>query len=523
METQLINEIHVENFKGIKNLKLTDLKQFNVFIGKNDVGKSTLLESIFAFKPAAVASNNELEDFQKVLRTSREQNARKLSYNHLSDTPTIRIFSNDEKAELTFNNDHVGSSVSVHVSFLVDQGTVALNQTFTEIISRSSVRVLSASFEWINQMQYFDYITSKNLPLLEANIGDADLVDEYDSDIEKIQKISYSGEHTRLAIRKNNVEITVDDLGDGHKSALSLLALCKNMKNTILLIEEIESNHYPESLRKLIPKLAKICNDNNIQIFVTTHSPEVLEHFSKINDAKLIHLKKTNRGITPNEILSGDYTMWKDIGWEITNYLRYEKIVIVEGEIDQIIFRRAFKQLYSYWPEEVGINFINAHGKGKKQKELLKGLSYENKTVFYQTDLDKDTESNVKNIVIDYFQELNAEGEISVEQDKVSFTHKLGTRKILKKNNILITGDTALANIESHAIEDYLLNMLLKNPTVAINLGGDGSKLTINAKNGKEILQSVFSDYNSEKVVQIMDKCNDLPDNLISIVRKIHD
>ena len=523
MAAQLIDEIHVENFKGIKNLKLTDLKQFNVFIGKNDVGKSTLLESIFAFKPATLRSHDGLQDFQRILRTSRKQDAGKLFYNHLSDIPTIKILSNDEKAEITFNSDHVGSLVMVNTSALDVQMTVSLNQTFTEIISKSPVAVLPTSFEWINQMQYFDYVTSKNLPLLEENIGDADIVDEYDSDIDKIQKITYSGQQTRLAIRKNNVEIIVDDLGDGHKSALSLLALCKNMGNTILLIEEIESNHYPKSLRKLISKLVKLCNDNNIQVFVTTHSPEVLEHFSKNNNTKLIHLEKTNRGITTNEILSDDYTMWKDIGWEITNYLRHEKIIIVEGETDQIIFRHAFKQIYGYWPEEVGINFINARGKGTKQKELLKGLAYKNKTVFYQTDLDKDNESNIKDTVISYFQELSAEGDILVEQDKVSFTHKLGTQKILKKNNILITGDTKLTNIDSHAIEDYLLDMLLENPTAVADLGGYANKLTINAKDGKEILHSVFSDYNSEKIVQIMEKCNKLPDNLISIVERIHD
>lgn len=36
----MIDEIFVENFKGIKKLELKNLKRFNVIIGKNDVGKS---------------------------------------------------------------------------------------------------------------------------------------------------------------------------------------------------------------------------------------------------------------------------------------------------------------------------------------------------------------------------------------------------------------------------------------------------------------------------------------------------
>ena len=524
MVKELIDEIHVENFKGIKNLELTNLKRFNVFIGKNDVGKSTLLESIFAFKPAALERSRNIQDFPKILRrTDREQNARKLAHNYWSDIPTIQIFSNNEVSELTFKNDHTGSSVSVDISILDHQRTVTLDQTFTRITLDTNPLDLTASFEWISGLKYFDYATSKNLSLLEENIGDGNLVDEYDSDIEKIQKIKYSKAKTRLVIRKNNVEITIDDFGDGHKSALSLLALCKTMENTVLLIEEIESNHYPESLRKLIEKMTEICNERNIQVFVTTHSPEVLENFSKIDNAKLIHLKKTDAGITANEIMSNDYIMWKDIGWEISNYLRHEKIVIVEGEIDQIIIRHAFKHQYGYWPEEVGINFISARGKGIQQKELLKGLSYENKIMFYQTDLDKNDEDSIKNTVINYFKELGAEGQILEDEDRISFTHKLGTRKILEKNNILITGDTTLTNLENHAIEDYLLYSLTEDSVITENLGGDPTKLGIQAKNGKEILQSVFTDYDSEKVVEIMTKCTSFHKDLISLIKKIHD
>ena len=520
----LIDEIHVENFKGIKNLELKDLKRFNVFIGKNDVGKSTLLESIFAFKPAALERSSNIQDFPKILRrTDREQNARKLAYNHLSDIPTIKISSNNEVSELTFKNDHVGSHVSVDISILDHHRIVTLDQTFTVMTSDANPLDLTASFKWISGLKYFDSVTAKNLSLLEENIGDENLVDEYDPDTENIQKTNYSGPETRLVIRKNNVEITIDDLGDGHKSALSLLALCKTMENTVLLIEEIESNHYPRSLRKLIEKMTEICNERKIQVFVTTHSPEVLENFSKIDSTKLIHLKKTDTGITANEIMLNDYIMWEDIGWEISNYLRHEKIVIVEGEIDQIIIRHAFKHQYRHWPEEVGINFINARGKGIQQKELLKGLSYENKTVFYQTDLDKNDENSITNTVINYFKELGAEGKISEDKDRIYFTHKLGTRKILEKNNILITGDNTLPNLESHAIEDYLLYSLTKDSIITESLGGDPTKLGIQAKNGKEILQSVFTDYNSEKVVEIMTKCTFFHEDLISLIKKIYD
>ena len=43
----MFSSIKIENFRGIKKIKVEDLKQFNLFVGKNNCGKTTLLESIF--------------------------------------------------------------------------------------------------------------------------------------------------------------------------------------------------------------------------------------------------------------------------------------------------------------------------------------------------------------------------------------------------------------------------------------------------------------------------------------------
>ncbi len=44
----LITELDIKNFRSIKDLSLINCKQFNLLIGKNNCGKSTLLESIYA-------------------------------------------------------------------------------------------------------------------------------------------------------------------------------------------------------------------------------------------------------------------------------------------------------------------------------------------------------------------------------------------------------------------------------------------------------------------------------------------
>jgi energy-coupling factor transporter ATP-binding protein EcfA2 len=43
----MYEKIKIENFRGINNLELNNLRQFNLLVGKNNCGKTSLLESIF--------------------------------------------------------------------------------------------------------------------------------------------------------------------------------------------------------------------------------------------------------------------------------------------------------------------------------------------------------------------------------------------------------------------------------------------------------------------------------------------
>lgn len=43
----MFNKIEIERFRGIKHASIEGLKQVNLFFGKNNCGKSSLLESLF--------------------------------------------------------------------------------------------------------------------------------------------------------------------------------------------------------------------------------------------------------------------------------------------------------------------------------------------------------------------------------------------------------------------------------------------------------------------------------------------
>jgi hypothetical protein len=76
----------------------------------------------------------------------------------------------------------------------------------------------------------------------------------------------------------NGVPKFITGMGDGIRYAMQIIATALMVKDTGILIEEIESNQHPASLQKLISFLIETAFRNNLQLFITTHNHSVLEY-----------------------------------------------------------------------------------------------------------------------------------------------------------------------------------------------------------------------------------------------------
>lgn len=48
----MIENIHIKNFRGIKDCFISGIKQINLFFGRNNCGKSSVLDALFLFSAA---------------------------------------------------------------------------------------------------------------------------------------------------------------------------------------------------------------------------------------------------------------------------------------------------------------------------------------------------------------------------------------------------------------------------------------------------------------------------------------
>ncbi len=94
---------------------------------------------------------------------------------------------------------------------------------------------------------------------------------------------------------EDKIALTIDDYGDGSRSAFKLLTplialseLAEQLKPGVLLWEEPELFQNPQSLGKLLAEVSELIKDKPIQLFIATHSIEVVAQFVRLVNEKAI-------------------------------------------------------------------------------------------------------------------------------------------------------------------------------------------------------------------------------------------
>lgn len=99
----MLNKIEIERFRGIKYASIEGFKQINLFFGRNNCGKSSLLESLFL---ASGLSNPLLPINVNFMRgySKTRLNDLKLDFYNLDSSLPIHIrMENEESRDLKIN------------------------------------------------------------------------------------------------------------------------------------------------------------------------------------------------------------------------------------------------------------------------------------------------------------------------------------------------------------------------------------------------------------------------------------
>jgi AAA15 family ATPase/GTPase len=309
-------KIKIENFRGIQSLEIDDFKDINLFIGKNNTGKTSILEAIFlsigVSNPMLVNQIDtfrglvhvEGDDFQFVfygLNPEKHINLstefiNKSQFRSLSIIPVYQ-HSNDQDLKKESSKSILSASSTI------DKKTImGLDFSFTVNDNPNLINEPKHSSIIINKPPYFQsnyneelfgiYLRSNDLVTLDLHERVDKIIRSKKEKqiIEALQKVDPSIQNISLGSKNMiyvdigiNRLVPIQLMGDGIVRMLSSIVTIASAENGFVLIDEIENGFHYSTLNILWKAIIDAAKRFNVQLFATTHSYECIRALATAN------------------------------------------------------------------------------------------------------------------------------------------------------------------------------------------------------------------------------------------------
>lgn len=351
----MIGSFYIRNFKNFRELAIPQLKQVNLIVGKNSVGKSTLLEAMalylsegdeFCLKELLMGRGEDIpyklsEDNQEQVKDRclsifsgwREDYSKDfcIKLAEKQDTPVTihQVYISEGKALAVYHQEDMeeaGRRMSITSRGLMttrSDGEIDLiryDRTL-QYISKPYKKVPylmvhTIDFESTSNASLYDRITLS--PLEDYIVKALNIINP---DIDRITFVTEeTGGKYRIpvvSLKESGQRVRLTSLGDGVNRVLTIILSLLNCKGGVLLLDEFETGLHYSVQKQLWEVIFMLAKQLDVQVFVTTHSSDCLNAFSKVNvegQGMLIRLERRQ-----NEIVPVCYTDNGDIAFAADN------------------------------------------------------------------------------------------------------------------------------------------------------------------------------------------------------------
>ncbi len=354
-----MKDINIYNYKCLEKIKILNLKRVNLFTGKNNTGKSTILEALsllvsdrnINWISYLLNSRGEINNYRDD-NINEDTNIRLLatffSNRKIGFTPSDAISIKSDKESLLlrfvkYREENVYKKEKNGEEIIIGRKRIFLNNSEDnnvllgfEIKSENNTKFYNLDENLLKirprlQLRLFDSRPVRKFHLINAKgddiLNSASLWDKITlSEKEKlvidalkiiepkISGLSFIGRAGRSSLERYPIVKLKDTdnlyplkaMGDGINRVLNLILALVNCDNGYLLIDEFENGLHYSVQEKLWEIIFEISNRLNIQVFVTTHSNDSINAFAKVlsknkkYDGSLYRLERKSNEVKAN-------------------------------------------------------------------------------------------------------------------------------------------------------------------------------------------------------------------------------
>lgn len=329
MISVMLDSLHIKNYRNLRDFQIDSVDRINLITGKNNTGKSTVLEAIAIYASRGDFSqiyqllNNRGEDFLRTdrlyrsFRDTREPHEIKESaVRSLSSMFTDRLVDFTGEGAISIGNCSHTKNIALRfvkyqenqmkLFFAEDENQEDYEYGFeiksgTEVILVPFERLYRSGFSGFSNNEKFQFVRTANIDKeMNGKLFDSIALTEKEKYVIEALKIIEPNTERIAFVDENQGERTaviklsdvskvfpLRSMGDGMNRILTIILALVNSENGYLLLDEFENGlHYTvqEQLWKIIFELSKRMN---VQVFATTHSNDCISGFERVlNDSE---------------------------------------------------------------------------------------------------------------------------------------------------------------------------------------------------------------------------------------------
>ena len=303
-DTLALDSLEIKNFRAFKHLQIERLARVNLIVGKNNVGKTSLLEALWIYAEGGSrltlrrlilsrdeADETDLNDSSELrieafnrLFYSKYSNNNSPKPDQNGSTPALITISSlhDDSSSLTLDIDWITNN-SIH-------GTpIMISPTNNKFIRANGLNENDIRPLWDNvTLTPREDLVIEALQIVHPSLKQINLLDAPRNTARRIAK---------ARVASSNIAIPLRSLGEGMNRMFGLALALVNAEDGILLIDEIDTGLHYSVLTKMWKLVFETAKRLNVQVFATTHSWDCIQAFQSAAegdfepDAMLISLR----------------------------------------------------------------------------------------------------------------------------------------------------------------------------------------------------------------------------------------
>lgn len=360
----MLQSFSIHGYKQFSELKLDKLSNLNFFVGNNNMGKTTILEAVFAWacglninaimagiaqKYSLMGNPYSLAESIYSLANDRSKEI-KIEFSGEYDNEIIAFIHNININGLYLGDSSGDKDFNINNKLSMQETVVNNNNGFLaipnvpnrQIVAKWSIRdsenkiinheiaipgFVTQEIQPYKFATFMDLLAHRLVQQINMNYSQLKRKGLLESvvermrtvfpEVEAIDMIPYpDGSTAPISVKtKNKDYLPMYSFGDGFQRWFYIISTTVLSKNSIICIDEIDATLHPSAQADFCRNLIYYAAEYNVQIFATTHNMEFIDAFlgeySKYKknhedyEARIVTLKKID-GQTRIRNLSGE-------------------------------------------------------------------------------------------------------------------------------------------------------------------------------------------------------------------------